>query len=318
MKNQSDKNAALARCTAAAASRPNPARLYLQSVAASSRRAIQGRLRKIARLINPQFDWSDIDWSTLRYQDAVQIRALLTESGASLASTNAALSCLRRVARQAWREGLMNFETYEAIRSIEDVKGVRLPKGRALTPAELRALFDACASDLLRGKRDAALLAAMCGAGLRRHEAVQLQAGDYDRENRRFRVIGKGNKERFVYPVPGAIEAIEEWLQHAAPDGPLFPAHPRHGERSVRPMTAENIWYLCRMWAARAGVEPFTPHDLRRTYISELLDAGADIASVAELAGHSKIETTRRYDRRGEKAKQKAAEMWRLPYRRRS
>lgn len=82
-------------------------------------------------------------------------------------------------------------------------------------------------------------------------------------------------------------------------------------------MTPQAIYNVLAKRADEAKVKSFSPHDLRRTFVSDLLDAGADIATVAKIAGHADPRTTARYDRRPEEVKQKAANLLYVPYRRR-
>jgi hypothetical protein len=129
-------------------------------------------------------------------------------------------------------------------------------------------------------------------------------------------IRGKRSKQRTAYLVDGAIAALGDWLEIRGGDpGPLFLAMNKSGRPIYgRRMTPQAIYHLLATRAKRAGVKFFTPHDLRRTFVSNLLDAGVDIATVAKMAGHSNIQTTARYDRRPEEAKQRAARLLYIPY----
>ena len=113
----------------------------------------------------------------------------------------------------------------------------------------------------------------------------------------------------------GGKEAIEAWMaDRGGWEGALLAPVNKGGQVQERPMTAQALMYRLQTRSAQAGIQPCSPHDLRRTFVSELLDAGADITSVQRLAGHQSPTTTARYDRRGERAKKKAAEMLVVPY----
>jgi site-specific recombinase XerD len=212
----------------------------------------------------------------------------------------------------------MTGEDYQRIRTVEAVKGERLPRGRALEPGEMRALLRACGKDETpAGRRDAAMIATLYACGLRRAEIVGLDLADLDVDKAEVRVRGKGNRERLVPIANGAGDALADWLAVRGDEaGPLFVPINKGGRLSLRRMTAEAAYNMLRKRAAEASVKDFSPHDLRRTFVSDLLDAGADLAVTQRMAGHANVQTTARYDRRGEEAKRKAASLLHVPYRR--
>jgi integrase len=96
--------------------------------------------------------------------------------------------------------------------------------------------------------------------------------------------------------------------------GPLFCPISQIGEITVRRMSDQAIYAILLTRAKRAKVRPFSPHDLRRSCVSDLLDAGVDISIVQQFVGHANVNTTARYDRRGEHAKKRAAKSLHVPF----
>ena len=160
------------------------------------------------------------------------------------------------------------------------------------------------------------MISILFGAGLRREEITKLNLDDYDPGNAKLVIRGKRSKQRLAYLGDGAVAALMYWLKlRGNGAGPLFVSVKRGGAlRHGHRLSPQSIYYLLKIRAKRAGVKPFSPHDLRRTFVSRLLDSGVDIAIVAKMAGHSNIQTTARYDRRPEEAKKRAAELLRIPY----
>lgn len=299
----------------------HPAAVYLAGLSKGSRPTMRTSLETIAKLLTGHADAQAVDWGALRFQHTAAIRAELLDRYAA-ATANRVLSALRGVLKTAWRLGQMTAEDYQRARDVANVAGSTLPAGRALSAGEIAALLDACAADPTpAGARDAALIALLRAGGLRRAEICALQFADYDPATGQLIVHGKRNKERTAYVQGGAAEALTDWLierfKDSPPAGPLFCPVNRGGHLINRQMHPEAI-YNCLMKRARqAGVRKLSPHDLRRTFVSDLLDAGADISTVQRLAGHASVNTTARYDRRGEEAKRKAVELLHVPYTRR-
>jgi len=288
----------------------NPAAVYLAALAPSGRRTMGQALAVVVELLGGGHVRT-FPWSSLRYEHAQAVRRVLIERYAP-ASANKILSALRGVAREAWRLGLVDAETHARIRDVPGVRGSRLPAGREVPMRELVKLFRACAAAGASGVRDAAAMALLYGAGLRRTEAVSLDVEAFDGAG--VRVLGKGNKERIV-PVPAAAaEALRAWLElRGGAPGPLL-CPVRGGTVTLRRMSSQAIMTALLRRAGDGGVPHLSPHDLRRSYITGLLRAGADLSTVQRLAGHASVTTTTRYDRRGEDEKEKAVALLHVPY----
>lgn len=140
-------------------------------------------------------------------------------------------------------------------------------------------------------ERDHAILELLYASGLRVAEVSGLDVDDVDRDERTVRVLGKGRKERIVpFGVPAA-RALEAWLGRRGDGrGPLF-LNPRGRRLGVR-----SIYTIVRRSARAAGIaRRVSPHTLRHTFATHLLDAGADLRAIQELLGHSRLSTTQRY-----------------------
>lgn len=295
----------------------NPAAVYLASLSPGSRRAMRDALDLIARILTEgRADAFSMPWAALEFQHVQAVRAALA-GRYKPATCNKALSALRGVLKAAWQLGQIDAEHYHKAAAVPNVRGETLPAGRALTGGELAALMGACAKDPSpAGARDAAIIALLYSCGLRRAELAALRLEDYDPDAGTLRIMGKRRKERLAYVVNGAALALADWLALRGRDpGPLFCPVRKDGELlRGQGLTTQAVYNLLQKRAREAGVKRLSPHDFRRTFVSDLLDAGADIVTVQRLAGHANVQTTARYDRRPEAAKQRAAGLLHVPY----
>lgn len=293
-----------------------PALVYLARLASGSRRTMSESLDTVAGLLTTsRCDKYTLAWGALRYQHTAALRTLLAQLYAP-ATANKMLAAVRGVLQEAWRLGQMSAEEYHRAADLPSVRGSTLPRGRALSHGELAGLFSACAKDKSpAGRRDAALLAVLYNCGLRRSELVALDLGDYDSQQSALTVrSGKGNKARISYATDSSTRLIEEWIKSRGESvGPLFTPVNKSGKVTLRRLSDQAVRKILLKRAAETGVAAFSPHDLRRTMIGDLLDAGADISTVQRMAGHANVTTTARYDRRGEAAKRKAAQLMNIP-----
>lgn len=180
-----------------------------------------------------------------------------------------------------------------------DLASPKLPRRlpRVLTVTEVERLLAAPNPANPEGLRDRALLELMYATGLRVSETVGLELSDVDLAHEVVRCIGKGNKERLVPLGSHAVRALREYLGRARPQlarrritQALFVS--RRGGRFTR----QGCWKLIRRYARRAGITTvLTPHMLRHSFATHLLERGADLRAVQEMLGHATISMTQLY-----------------------
>jgi integrase len=188
-------------------------------------------------------------------------------------------------------------------------------RGRALTSKEIAALLKTCDSQSAIDVRDAAILVILRGTGMRRAELVKLELSDFNPNLGALEVRkSKRGKSRIVYLPKEAIAFVEKWLLvRGREPGPLFCRIRKGGRLQLDHMHPDAIWRILQKRGEMAGVESFSPHDFRRTFCSDLLEAGVDIVTVQKLAGHASPITTAKYDRRGEETKRNAVQNLSIP-----
>ena len=230
--------------------------------------------------------------------DRLELRRYLVElqdQELSATSIQRKLSALRGLFRWLREHRGVGADPTKALR------GPRAPRRvpRFLTVDEVDTLLGLSFDETPLGKRDACVLEVLYSTGCRVSEAATLESGSIDREHQTVRLIGKGDKERLALLGGAACRALDRWLPARRE---LLAAHRRDDcgrlflNRYGRPLSSRWIFELVRRHAIRAGIQtPLTPHGLRHSFATHLLDRGADLRSVQELLGHARLQTTEIY-----------------------
>lgn len=221
------------------------------------------------------------------------VRERRTSGGRQFAASTVArtLVAVRGFHRFLLREGLA------IVDPAASVAGPRPPRAlpRALRTDQVEQLLAAPSGDGPVALRDRALLEVLYGAGLRISELVALDVDDVDLAARSVRTIGKGDKERVVPLGRPASAAVDAWLVRGRPG--LRPVAPallvnRRGGR----LTRQGAWKILKGHAQAAGLAAtVSPHTLRHSFATHLVEGGADVRVVQELLGHASVNTTQVY-----------------------
>ena len=243
------------------------------------------------------------DWAARSRDDFRDFLRALGRNRISRAAVRLRFSALRSFYKFLVREGVLGASPIRNISlpklekripmflTVDQFKALASAPGEELTRAAKNKKFDAAVYF-----RDAAILEVIYSCGLRVSELCQLCAGDLDWPEELVRIRGKGKKERLIPIGLPALEGIRVYWNHAKysprPEMPVFFAR---GKR-VSALSPRTVQLRLKQYLRAAGLDPkLTPHKLRHSFATHMLDAGADLRSVQELLGHAHLVTTQVY-----------------------
>ncbi len=229
-------------------------------------------------------------------EDAAAFVASLHEAGLATSSVARKISSVRGFHRFLVAESFVDADPTSTLQSPR--RSAALPK--ALTVAEVLRLLEAPDPQTPLGTRDVALLEFLYASGARVSEAIALDVMDIDFDARTVVVTGKGDKQRLVPVGKPALAAIEAYLpvrmdlRKGRPDPERLFLNARGG-----PLSRQGAWQIVRRHADAAGLDPgrVSPHVLRHSAATHMVEGGADLRTVQEMLGHASISTTQIYTR---------------------
>jgi site-specific recombinase XerD len=267
--------------------------LVARSAATRTRKAYLADLTQLA-------EWAGAHGLTPEQLDHKRIRlfaGVLSERGASKATVARKLASVRSFYRHLVDRGEIEASPADLVAMPK--RDQYLP--RVLKADEVEALLDSIPASTPLELRDKAIFEIAYATGLRAEELTTLDTDDADFDAEELRVHGKGGRERVVPAGEQAWHALDAYLQRGRP---LLAREGDAGERAIflsksgRRLGTPDLRRRLRNWTRRAGTPPgATPHTLRHSFATHLLEGGADLRTIQELLGHSTISTTQTYTR---------------------
>ncbi len=248
-------------------------------------------------------DWagrSQLEADEVGPRDLRRYAAVLSEGGASKSTVARKLAAIRSFYRHRVDRGHLAASPADLVSSPR--REAHLP--RVLKSEEVVAVLDRIPATSALDLRDRAMFELAYGAGLRAEELVTLAVSDLDPDGEELRVTGKGSRVRLVPAGEPAWRALARYLERGRPAlgaaaGGGIPPRALFLSRTGRRLSTSDVRRRLRLWTRRAGTDAggVSPHTLRHSFATHLLEGGADLRSIQELLGHASLSTTQTYTR---------------------
>jgi integrase/recombinase XerD len=267
---------------------------YLAQERGLSQNTVQAYRRDLEHFCRWVTEFGLADWHTLPLSRWSEYLRYLRESGLASPSIARNLVAVKMFFRFLHLEGKVAQRTVELLSSPRLWQ--RIPF--VLSPEAVEKLLTAPQADDRMFFRDRAILEMLYATGARASEVARLRLEDVFLDHGFCRCLGKGNKQRIVPLGRQAIAALQAYLQEQRPI--LCRTHPDSPwlfvSRTGKPLSRACVWHIVKKYARRAGLTgKISPHTLRHSFATHLLEGGADLRSVQEMLGHASLRTTQIY-----------------------
>jgi site-specific recombinase XerD len=258
--------------------------------------------RAYSRALVEFLDWYEENSFTLLTKAVVQkYKTHLMDARLSPSTVNQKMSAIRKLAKEAADNGLVDPVLAIGISEVKGVKSSGVRTGNWLSPKQAEHLIEAPDTTRLKGIRDQAILAIMIGSGIRRSEVANPSFKHVQMRDNRWAIVdlvGKGNRVRTV-PIPAwAKSAIDRWIGaagiHPTPEGRVFRSIRKNDAIGGSSITPQGIYEVVIGYAEELGYQ-LAAHDLRRTFAKLARKGGAGLEQIQLSLGHASVNTTERY-----------------------
>jgi site-specific recombinase XerD len=262
--------------------------LHARGMAEKTRRAYGTDLEQLARFCG------DRDPAELRPAELRRFAAHMSESGLSKSAVARKLAAVRTFYRHLIELGEVSASPADLVASPK--RDQYLP--HVLKPAEVVAVLEGIPASTPLELRDRAMFELAYAAGLRAEEIINLDVTDADPDAEQVRVLGKGSKTRVVPAGEPAWRAVSAYMERGRPALSQDPERALFISKTGRRLSTSDVRRRLAAWVRRAAVQGgVTPHTLRHSFATHLLEGGADLRAIQELLGHASISTTQTYTR---------------------
>lgn len=286
-----------------------PTQLYLQRLAPSGRSAMISQLNQVRKILKWKGDVETQPFHLLEYADIEHVKQSMIQTKAPR-TINLALCALKGIIKVGFLMELTNEKQWLKVQAIKLLKTTPSSRGMALTSIDVQSLLLDCAIDQRPiGLRDSAILATFLSTGLRRFELANVTLNDFDKQSHSIKIrAGKGRKTRVQFLPDWTLPHLNKWLAFRGNEqGFLFNPFRQKMPNTAHQLSASTIYRIVKKRTAIALEKSSSPHDLRRSFITQLLRQNVDLSTTSKLAGHASLATTQIYDLRDEEFARDAA-----------